>query len=191
MLSPDILTPRLILRLMPEVFPRASLAGDTAAAEKAIGLRVPVDWYGETGLMRMRLNNLASDPAYREWSLRAVGLVATGEMVGFIGFHTTPNPEYLQPYAPGSVEFGYTIFAPYRGRGYAQEAARGLVRWAAEKHGISRFVLSISPTNGASYRIAEKLGFRKIGAHLDEIDGPEDVLLLEGEALAALSVRRE
>jgi RimJ/RimL family protein N-acetyltransferase len=183
-LNEDILTPRLILRLMPEAFLRASLEGDAAAA--ALGLVTPREWYAERDLMRIRLDTLIENPGYRPWALRAIGLAATGEMIGFVGFHTTPDPAYLQPFAPGGIEFGYTIFAPHRGRGYAQEAARGLVQWAAQAHGIARFIMTISPTNAPSYRIAQKFGFRKIGAHVDEVDGPEDILLLEGEALAAL-----
>jgi [ribosomal protein S5]-alanine N-acetyltransferase len=36
-------------------------------------------------------------------------------------------------------------------------------------------VLSISPDNTPSLRLAAALGFKKIGSHVDEDDGVEDI----------------
>jgi hypothetical protein len=44
-------------------------------------------------------------------------------------------------------------------------------------------VISVSPANAASTTLAAKLGFEKIGGHVDEADGYEDIYLLEGESL--------
>ena len=38
-----------------------------------------------------------------------------------------------------------------------------------------RFIVSISPLNAPSLGLAAKFGFRRIGSHLDEVDGPEDI----------------
>ena len=100
-------------------------------------------------------------------------------MIGFIGFHTLPGAEYLNSYAPDSVEFGYTIFPDYRGKGYASEAAQALMDWATREHQVTRFVVSISPMNQPSLRIAQKLGFRKVGSFNDPEEGVEDVFLRE------------
>ena len=127
----------------------------------------------------MRLINMRENPALEPWLLRAVGLRETKTMVGFIGFHTLPGADYLNSYAPGSVEFGYTIFPGYRGKGYATEAAGALMDWATREHNVTRFVVSISPTNEPSLRIAEKFGFRKVGTVIDPEDGVEDVFLRE------------
>ena len=51
-----------------------------------------------------------------------------------------------------------------------------LMRWAHEDHGVTRFVLSIRPDNTASQNLAASLGFARIGSHLDEVDGLEDIL---------------
>jgi len=100
-------------------------------------------------------------------------------MIGFIGFHTLPGPEYLNSYAPNSVEFGYTIFSDYRRKGYASEAAQALMDWASREHHVTRFIVSISPANAPSLRIAKKLGFRKVGSFIDPEEGVEDVFLRE------------
>ena len=95
--------------------------------------------------------------------------------MGDIGFHAAPGHECLAELAPGGVEFGYGVMESYRRRGLATEAIEALMRWAREEHGVERFVVSISPENGPSLALAAKLGFRKIGSHMDEFDGPEDI----------------
>ena len=97
-------------------------------------------------------------------------------MAGFIGFHTGPNPPYLMENGPGGIEFGFTVFESFRRQGLAREASTALMQWALKSHGITRFILSIRPDNLPSQRLAAQLGFRRIGSHMDEIDGVEDVL---------------
>jgi RimJ/RimL family protein N-acetyltransferase len=95
-------------------------------------------------------------------------------MVGSIAFHMAPAPEPVRPLGPGGVEFGYTIFAPFRRQGYATEACQGLMMWA-QQQGVTRFILSVSPANEPSLRIAAHFGFVKIGAQMDEEDGLEEI----------------
>lgn len=97
-------------------------------------------------------------------------------MVGYLGFHTAPAPAYLKDISPSGIEMGYTVFEPYRRRGYAQEAITALMGWAIQHHQVWRFVVSISPSNLPSMNLAIKLGFNRISSHIDEIDGPEDIL---------------
>ena len=179
----DIVTLRLKLRLMPEEFLEACLVPETAKAEATIGLSVPAEWYQRRHLMAMRLNDCRSDPAYTPWSLRAIGLESSGEMIGHIGFHSRPDPEYLRQYALEGIELGYSVISKYQRQGFATEAIRGLLNWAAQKQVIRGFVVSIAPTNVASMSLARKLGFVKVGEHQDEVDGLEEVCVLTGEAL--------
>jgi len=179
----EISTRRLTLRLMSESFFTASLQNKIAAAEVEIGLKLSPEWSQEKSLMALRLADCHADPAYVPWSLRAIGLRASGEMIGHIGFHTRPHPTYLQSFVPGEIELGYTIFSAFRREGYATEAIRGLINWAATEYGLGHFVVSISPTNLPSLALAKKLGFTKIGEHQDEIDGPENVYVLGGAPL--------
>lgn len=179
----EIITPRLRLRLMPEAFLEACLQNDTARAETSIGLKVPPAWLQDKDLMALRLGDRRADPAYELWSLRAIGLQSSGEMIGHVGFHSCPDPEYLRDYVPDGIEFGYTVFPEYRRQGFATEAVRGLIGWTAREHGIRRFVVSIAPANVASTALAGRLGFVKIGEHRDAVDGLEYVYVLAGEAL--------
>ena len=174
-----IYSPRLELIAMSPDFLSASLAGDLEAASRLIDLVIPDDWLGSKWLMEIRLAKMRANPALEPWLLRAVGLRETRTMVGFIGFHTQPGAEYLNSYAPDGVEFGYTIFPAHRKSGYASEAAQALMEWATREHGVKRFVVSISPANEPSLRLARKFGFRKVGTVTDPEDGEEDVFLLE------------
>lgn len=160
-------------------FLSASLRNDLDLASRLIGLSVPQDWLESKWLMDLRLAKIRSDPELEPWLLRAIGLRETSTMVGFIGFHSRPGAEYLKTYAPDGVEFGYTIFPAYRQRGFASEAAEALMAWATQTHDVKRFVLSISPTNEPSLRLARKFGFRKVGSVTDPEDGVEDVFVLE------------
>ena len=167
LLTPDVLT--------------LSLDEDIAAVESLLGLAVPPEWYRERRVIRFRLHQVIADPAYRPWGLRAISLREQGQMVGHIGFHTQPGARYLQPFAPGGVEFGYTVFPPFRRRGYAGEACQALMQWAHEQHQVTRFVLSISPDNIPSRRLAQRFGFTQVGTHMDEEDGLEEILRLDYE----------
>jgi RimJ/RimL family protein N-acetyltransferase len=100
-------------------------------------------------------------------------------MVGQVRFHSRPDPEYLHPFARSAVEFGYYVFPIYRWRGYAAEAAGAAMNWAQAAFGVSRFIASVSPDNTASLAVIARFGFMKIGRHMDEIDGVEDIYLRE------------
>jgi RimJ/RimL family protein N-acetyltransferase len=99
-------------------------------------------------------------------------------MIGHIGFHTAPDPAYLAATVGRGIEVGYTVFAAFRRRGFAEEALRGMLGWAHSEHAVTQFVASIAPENLPSQNLAAKLGFVKVGEQTDEIDGIEDVLLL-------------
>lgn len=179
-LSLDVIySSRLELIALSAPFLSASLRDDLTSASQLIGLSIPEDWLEAKWLMEMRLVKLRENPALEPWLLRAIGLRETRTMVGYIGFHTLPGADYLRPYAPDSVEFGYTIFPAYRRRGFASEAAGALMQWANAEHGVKRFVVSIRPTNEPSLRLARKFGFRKVGSVTDPEEGVEDIFLLE------------
>src|SRR5215475_6522592 len=85
---------------------------------------------------------------------------------------TPPGADYLRELVPNGVEYGYTVFSPFRRQGYAREACEALMRWAYQEHQVKRFVVSIRPDNLPSRRLAEQLGFQRIGSQVDEVDGP-------------------
>jgi len=69
---------------------------------------------------------------------------------------------------------GYWIAAPARGRGVCTRALMILARWALDELELQRLELITDPDNGASQRVAEKVGFLREGvlrAHLRHPDG--------------------
>ena len=176
--SPAIRSQRLdLISLTPELLQR-TLDRDHAAAEQCLGLSIPTDWYQNRELIELRLQQLQQEPAYKPWCLRAIGQRQNRTMVGFVGFHTRPGAEYLSEIAPNGVEFGYTVFAPFRRQGYAREACAALMNWACQEQQVCEFVVTISPENIASTRLAQEFGFEQVGSHIDDVDGLEYIYRL-------------
>jgi RimJ/RimL family protein N-acetyltransferase len=99
-------------------------------------------------------------------------------MVGHISFHhKAPDPDLLE-YSGNAVELGYAIEIDQRRKGYAKESVLAMMDWA-NKRGVSVFVLSISPQNLPSLRLAESMGYRKISERIDDTDGLEYVYITE------------
>lgn len=147
-----------------------------------LGATVPEAWLEHESIMRLRLEELRRDSSLQPWLLRAMVRRPVGEMdrhmVGFIGFHGPPGSPQLEAQAPGAVELGYTVFAPYRRQGFAEESCRVLMDWAHAMHRVNHFVVAVSPTNLPSLRLAAKLGFARVGEQVDEEDGLELIFLL-------------
>ncbi len=78
---------------------------------------------------------------------------------------------------PEAVEIGYTIYEAYRRRGFAEEAARGLIDWAAMQPEVERVIASVSSDNAPSLRVVAKLGMRFVKEVMDDEDGPERVFV--------------
>jgi len=173
-----ITTERLELRTMTADFLEATLRGDLTEAEARGGFTLSEDWPGESPrLLRHWIDALRAVPEREFWMARAIVQRADGLMAGHIGFHDRPGATYLEQWAPGAsaIELGYTVFEAHRRHGYATEAAAGLMNWAWTRHGVDHFIASVSPSNAPSLRVIAKLGFVRIGRHMDEVDGPEDV----------------
>jgi RimJ/RimL family protein N-acetyltransferase len=174
---PPIRSARLdLVSFSPELI-RALLGGRRDEAEGELGLELPDEFPGDDleSLLRRRLGQIEEDPGCRQWLVRALVLRKQRTIVGHAGFHGPPGSFGLDP---GKAELGYTVFPPYRGRGYATEAAVALMDWARGE-GVSQFVASIGPWNEPSLAIARKLGFVQTGEQWDEEDGRELVFELD------------
>lgn len=165
-----------LITISPEIA-AALLEGDHARAEARLGRRLPEGWSAAIEpLLRLRLAQMRRDPSLQQWLARAMVLRDPEQtVIGHIGFHGPPRSR-------GEVEVGYTVLPAYRRRGYATEAVLALFDWAATKHGVTRFVASVSPTNGPSLGLVMKLGFVQVGRQWDEEDGEELVFELVREA---------
>ena len=170
----DIQTERLDLRLVPLTGLAATAAKDRTAAQRVIDGKLPEIWFDEAWVSGLRLKQWTDDPSYGPWSIRAIVFRETEEIVGNMNCHHVPMPFVLHGLIVMAVEMGYTIFDPWRRRGFALEAIRGFTGWAA-KRGLQAIVLSVAPLNTASLGLAAKLGAEKIGSKVDDINGPEDI----------------
>jgi len=63
----------------------------------------------------------------------------------------------------GEIELGHRYSREFWGQGYAGEAAREVMRWAARDLGLTELVSIIQEPNTASRRIAESCGFELAG----------------------------
>jgi RimJ/RimL family protein N-acetyltransferase len=164
-----VFTPRLALVSLPEASLRQLAAGYPRETERRLGVRFPPDFAARIRhLAAIRLRDVQQDPSARPWLLRLIALRTEPprQVVGLIGFHGRPD-------AAGRAEIGYEVFAEHRRRGYAREATTGLLDWATRRHGVRRFLAAIAPDNEASMQLALGLGFRQVGAQVDEDDGVE------------------
>jgi ribosomal-protein-alanine N-acetyltransferase len=164
-----IATERLDLVLMTQEFLECTYLYDHAEAEAILGMKIPPVWFESVSMAGSHLRQLAAGRTSQPWLPRAIGFRNRGEMemVGDIGFHTPPGPDYLKEISPQGVEFGYTIFPDFRRRGIASEATRGLISWAFAEYGVNSFVAMVSPENTASLGVLSKLGFSRTGTHID------------------------
>lgn len=87
----------------------------------------------------------------------AVCLDATGELVGNLYLHRR------EPLAWRTYELGYVFHPEHWGRGYATEAAAAMVTRCFEDEGGHRIEARCDPLNKASWRLLERLGFRREG----------------------------
>jgi ribosomal-protein-alanine N-acetyltransferase len=168
--------------MTPE-FIEAALGGRREEAAEALGIEVPAEFPsdGERGFLGLRLRQMSEDERFRTWCPHAI--VLGGQMIGHAGYHGPPGINSNNE--PDAVEFGYRIFPPYRGRGYATQAATMLMDQAEGRAGIRHFVLSVGPHNAPSLAIVRKLGFTQTGERMDEEDGLELVFELRRDAAAA------
>ncbi len=77
---------------------------------------------------------------------------------GFLDLHRD-----MEPTTEGTLETGWAISPPLQGKGYATEAISAAIAWADDKFADRRMTCIIDPDNTPSLRVAEKVGFRRIG----------------------------
>ncbi|HYM21823.1 MAG TPA: GNAT family N-acetyltransferase [Vicinamibacterales bacterium] len=161
-----VATDNLMLR---PLFPAELLAlreGDEqfaveSALEPADGLRAMLvsDEVSPAWLERLRAA-ADRDP----WQFGFVVLeTMTGVALGMAGFKGPPDDH-------GVVEIAYGIVPEYRGRGYATEAAGGLVEYASKDERVRRIRAHTLPERNASTSVLAKNGFELLG----EVEDPED-----------------
>jgi ribosomal-protein-alanine N-acetyltransferase len=158
---PDINTARLRLVSLGIDFLRAAVAGDLPQLRTLVDFSIcdPCSLIGRSWIDR-RIQMIEEDPAPHPWMNRAIVRKEDNQMVGHINFHHKDPDPYLLEHVACGAELGYTTEEPFRRKGYATEIAVAMMKWAHHEHGVDTFILSISPGNEPSLRMAEAMNFR-------------------------------
>ena len=150
----DLRTPRLRLRALSLEEARMALARRSAALGRRLEAHVPPVW--PSAEMMSWLPSIIEEMQRQVGDERWLWLIieqATERVVGDTAFHG--------PVVGATVELGWQVVPASQGHGYATEAAEALLRWAATRPGVERVIARIAPENGASLRVAAKLGMRE------------------------------
>ncbi|KAF2117953.1 including n-acetylases of ribosomal protein [Lophiotrema nucula] len=83
------------------------------------------------------------------------------EMVGTVTMKLRPHPK-----APKVPDMGYSLLSPYHGKGYATEAAKGMLKYFEEERGVKDMVAFCYPDNEESKNVMRRLGFEDRGVWL-------------------------
>ena len=87
----------------------------------------------------------------------AVVLKENKKMIGHLYFRQI-DPEIMMTW-----ELGFIFNPSYQRKGYAFEAARALVEYAFQNYETHRIMARCDPGNHASWKLLEKVGFRREG----------------------------
>ena len=91
----------------------------------------------------------------------AITLRDDGSQIGGVGLRLDHPHQH--------AELGYWLGVPYWGKGYATEAARGMLRYGFEDLGLHRIFASHFKHNVSSGRILKKLGMRYEGCQREHL----------------------
>lgn len=156
-----IVTERLELVPATPELTQACLDGQAELAA-TLGAGVPVTWppeFLDPAALEFTLKRLREGPEQAGWWLHFVVLTcgpAGRLLVGSAGYKGPPSSE-------GVVEIGYGIVRNQQRRGYASEAARGLLGRAFADPAVRAVIAETFPELTASIGVLAKCGFHLIG----------------------------
>lgn len=91
------------------------------------------------------------------YSLYAVELKASHELIGFIGIIT---PNFEAHFTP-AIEIGWRLSSKHWNQGYATEGAKAVLQYAFTQLGLEEIVSFTATTNLASQRVMQKIGLQQ------------------------------
>jgi RimJ/RimL family protein N-acetyltransferase len=157
-------TPRLLIRV-----PKA---GDGPALSAAVletfdDLHPWMPWAKEKPTVEQSEEN--SRRAFAKFILRediVLRLIhkESGLMLGSSGLHR-------MDWSIGKVEIGYWCRKKFQGQGYITEAVRGIMGFGFEKLEARRIEIHVDLRNVNSLRVAERVGMRREGEHVNGMAG--------------------
>lgn len=108
----------------------------------------------EKGLRFLEEMKQLETPKVGQWLQVAIELKETGEMIGDLGIRVKKED-------PRQVIVGFTIASTHWRKGYTFEAMTCLLEYLFKELNMHRVSADCDVENIASYRILEKLGFRR------------------------------
>jgi ribosomal-protein-alanine N-acetyltransferase len=151
----EIETTRLKLIPFTKEICEAALRSSTAVLTE-IGIAAGHGWPDADTLDTLprilkNLNKVQSPSGFESWM---VLLKHNNMLIGDIGFKGLPNSD-------GELDLGYGIIANEQKKGFAKEAASGLVEWAFRQAGVKVITASCFIENLGSQSILRYLNFEK------------------------------
>jgi len=143
-----------------------AIVRDPASLGTLLNVSIPEDWPRYPAAYPQLLERLEQQPllALTGWWLYLFVNPEERALVGCGGFRNPPD-------ARGVVEVGCEIAPAHRGRGYAAEAAGGLIRYAFTRPEVVAVQALAEPARGACSRVLEKAGMRLLGEQRDPREG--------------------
>lgn len=134
--------------------------------------------YEEADLMMDRVNTLIDETGLCFYALE---LKETQEPIGFCGLSDAMMPDILPE---GTIEIGWRLATRFWGRGYATEAAHGLLGYGFESKGLDEIVSFAVETNYRSIAVMQRLGMvRDANGDFDHPRVPDTHPLLKRHVL--------
>lgn len=155
---PELNTPRLLLRELG--------AADADALFAIHSDAEAMQWFGtDTMTERRQAEQLIA--SFASWRLAAnpgtrwgIQRRDSGQLIGSCGLFKW-NRNWR------SCSLGCELARSAWGQGFMQEALHAIIAWGFAKMQLNRIEAQINPENHASWRMAEKLGFRQEGTLLE------------------------
>jgi RimJ/RimL family protein N-acetyltransferase len=116
------------------------------------------------GYGRYLISRKPEEPQHIDASTRFSESVNTHDLIGIVSMQLARFPG-----APTIPDIGFAIIAKYYGKGYATEAAQGLMKYYQEEKGHAAFAGYCDPGNESSKSMFRRLGFENRG--VKEING--------------------
>ncbi|KAJ5143395.1 uncharacterized protein N7515_002182 [Penicillium bovifimosum] len=142
--------------------------GQRGLGDFAVGLRPPSTFQSDNDSTQ---HDAVSTTVRGDEYVRIAGqdnaLLSACKWVGYVGLRdaTTTSMPPREPDDPAlphwleMIELRYGVAPEFWGKGIAQEAAKGLMRWGAVEKGVKRFIAETERDNTRSAKALQKLGF--------------------------------
>jgi RimJ/RimL family protein N-acetyltransferase len=91
------------------------------------------------------------------YTLWAVGLKGTDELMGFIGLNYIDWKQHFTP----AVEVAWRLGSQYWGKGYATEGAKASLDYGFKKYALKEIVSFTVPANVSSIHVMKKIGLKR------------------------------